>query len=102
MNLDYHCHRFDWAGGPSGIGPGVGDLAQRAESLGVRTLSFMDHWFQMDWMAPAEDPMLEGYTALRFVAGRAERSRLRRLVTGVPYRHAAVLAKAVTTLGVGS
>ena len=87
---------------PSGIGPGVADLAQRAEAIGVRTLSFMDHFFQMDWMAPAEDPMLEGYTALGFVAGRTERLRLRLLVTGVTYRHPGLLAKTVTTLDVVS
>jgi len=100
MNLDIHVSRFDWAGGAAGIGPGVATLAERAESIGVRTLSFMDHFFQMDWMAPAEDPMLEGYTALGFVAGRAERLRLRLLVTGVTYRHPGLLAKIVTTLDV--
>jgi F420-dependent oxidoreductase-like protein len=63
-------------------------------------MSFMDHYFQMDWMAPAEDPMLEGYTALGFVAGVTERLRLRLLVTGVTYRHPGLLAKAVTTLDV--
>ncbi len=102
MHLDLHVSRFDWAGGPSGIGPGVADLAVRAEAVGVRTLSFMDHFFQMDWMAPAEDPMLEGYTALGFVAGRTERLRLRLLVTGVTYRHPGLLAKSVTTLDVVS
>ena len=102
MQLDLHVSRFDWAGGPSGIGQGVSDLAQRAEAIGVRTMSFMDHWFQMDWMAPAEDPMLEGYTALGFVAGRTERLRLRLLVTGVTYRYPGLLAKTVTTLDVVS
>ena len=102
MHLDLHVSRFDWAGGPAGIGPGVADLAERAEAIGVRTLSFMDHFFQMDWMAPAEDPMLEGYTALGFVAGRTERLRLRLLVTGVTYRHPGLLAKTVTTLDVVS
>jgi F420-dependent oxidoreductase-like protein len=102
MNLDLHVSRFDWAGGPAGIGPGVADLAQRAEALGVRTMSFMDHFFQMDWMAPADDPMLEGYTALGFVAGCTTRLRLRLLVTGVTYRHPGVLAKTVTTLDVVS
>ncbi|MDQ3898193.1 MAG: LLM class F420-dependent oxidoreductase [Actinomycetota bacterium] len=102
MNLDLHVLRFDWAGGPSGIGPGVADLAERAEAMGVRTLSFMDHFFQMEWMAPAEDPMLEGYTALGFVAGRTERLRLRLLVTGVTYRHPGILAKILTTLDVVS
>src|SRR6476620_5700589 len=100
MQLDLHIMRFDWAGGPSGIGPGVADLTQRAEALGVRTMSFMDHYFQMDWMAPAEDPMLEGYTALGFVAGRTERLRL--LLTGVTYRPPGLLAKVVTTLDVVS
>ena len=102
MHLDIHVSRFDWAGGPAGIGPGVGDLAVRAEAIGVRTLSFMDHFFQMDWMAPAKDPMLEGYTALGFVAGRTTKLRLRLLVTGVTYRHPGLLAKSVTTLDVVS
>jgi F420-dependent oxidoreductase-like protein len=102
MHLDLHVSRFDWAGGPERIGSGVADLAQRAEALGVRTMSFMDHWFQMDWMAPAEHPMLEGYTALGFVAGRTQRLRLRLLVTGVTYRHPGLLAKTVTTLDVVS
>ena len=44
--------------------------------------------------------MLEGYTALGFVAGRTERLRLRLLVTGVTYRHPGLLAKTVTTLDV--
>jgi len=100
MNLDLHVWRFDWAGPPETIGPGVGALAERAEALGVRTLSFMDHYFQMEQMAPAEDPMLEGYTALGFVAGRTERLRLRLLVTGVTYRPPGLLAKTVTTLDV--
>jgi F420-dependent oxidoreductase-like protein len=102
MDLDLHVSRFDWAGGPAGIGPGIAALAQRAEAVGVRTLSFMDHYFQMDWMAPAEHPMLEGYTALGFIAGHTERLRLRLLVTGVTYRHPGLLAKIVTTLDVVS
>ena len=60
----------------------------------------MDHYFQMEQMASAEDPMLEGYTALGFVAGRTERLRLRLLVTGVTYRYPGLLAKTVTTLDV--
>src|SRR5579863_7369318 len=102
MELDLHVARFDWAGGPGGIGPGVLDLARRAEAIGIQTLSFMDHYFQMDWMAPAEDPMLEGYTALGFVAGCTESLRLRLLVTGVTYRHPGLLAKIVSTLDVVS
>ena len=100
MNLDLHVFRFDWIGAPARFGPRITDLAQRAEAVGVRTLSFMDHLFQMDWLAPATDPMLEGYTALGFVAGVTRTLRMRLLVTGVTYRHPGVLAKQVTTLDV--
>ncbi|MGA8681837.1 MAG: LLM class F420-dependent oxidoreductase [Acidimicrobiales bacterium] len=102
MQIDLHVSRFEWAGPPAGIGPGVSTLARTAEAIGIRTLSFMDHWFQMDRMAPATDPMLEGYTALGFVAGRTEHLRLRLLVTGITYRHPGLLAKTVTTLDVVS
>lgn len=97
MQLDLHVWRFDWAGSPAGIGPGLADLALRAESIGVNTLSLMDHFFRMEAMAPADDPMLEGYTALGFIAGTTERLRLHLLVTGVTYRHPGLLAKTVTT-----
>jgi F420-dependent oxidoreductase-like protein len=100
MRLDLHVPRFTWPGGPASISPTLTSLAQTAEGLGVHTLSVMDHWFQMEMMWPAEEPMLEGYTTLGFVAGRTERLRLRLLVTGVTYRHPGLLAKTVTTLDV--
>jgi F420-dependent oxidoreductase-like protein len=100
MNLDLHVPRFTWPGGPAAIGTTLTALAQTAEVVGVRTLSVMDHWFQMDMMWPAEEPMLEGYTTLGFVAARTEKLRLRLLVGGVTYRHPGLLAKTVTTLDV--
>jgi F420-dependent oxidoreductase-like protein len=60
----------------------------------------MDHYFQMERVWPADEPMLEGYTALGFVAGGTISLRFRLLVTGVTYRHPGLLAKAVTTLDV--
>ncbi len=62
----------------------------------------MDHYFQMEEFADRHEPMLEGYTALGFLAGRTERIRLGLLVTGVTYRHPGLLAKIVTTLDVVS
>ena len=100
MHLDLHVTRFDWAGGPAKIGPGLAHLAQTAERTGVRALSVMDHFFQMDMVAPGEDPMLECYTALGFIAGVTQKLRLRVLVTGVTYRHPGILAKCMTTLDV--
>jgi F420-dependent oxidoreductase-like protein len=100
MKLDLHVPRFTWPGGPEAIGPTFASLAQTAEGIGVRTLSVMDHWFQMDLLWPAEEPMLEGYTTLSFAAAKTERLRFRLLVGGVTYRHPGLLAKTVTTLDV--
>jgi F420-dependent oxidoreductase-like protein len=44
--------------------------------------------------------MLEGYTTLAYLAARTRRLALRLLVSGVTYRHPALLAKTVTTLDV--
>jgi F420-dependent oxidoreductase-like protein len=100
MQLDLHVPRFTWPGGAGAIGPTFTSVAQTAEAIGVRTLSVMDHWFQMDMMWPAEEPMLEGYSTLSFAAGKTERLRFRLLVGGVTYRHPGLLAKTVTTLDV--
>ena len=60
----------------------------------------MDHWFQMDLFRTAEDPMLEGYTTLGYLAGVTSSMELATLVTGVTYRYPGLLAKIVTTLDV--
>jgi F420-dependent oxidoreductase-like protein len=44
--------------------------------------------------------MLEGYTALGFLAAHTTTVKLQLLVTGVTYRHPGLLAKTVTTLDV--
>ena len=100
MHLDIHVPRFTWPGGTEAIGPTFASLARTAEAIGVRTLSVMDHWFQMEMLWPAEEPMLEGYSALAFAAAKTERLRFRLLVGGVTYRHPGLLAKTVTTLDV--
>jgi F420-dependent oxidoreductase-like protein len=100
VQLEITVQRFTWPGQPASIGPILAEVAHTAESIGVRTLSVMDHWFQMDSQFAVEEPMLEGYTTLGFVAGRTERIRLRLLVGGVMYRYPGLLAKTVTTLDV--
>jgi F420-dependent oxidoreductase-like protein len=100
MQLDIHVPRFTWPGGPAAMAPMFTSLAQTAEAIGVRTLSVMDHWFQMEMMWPADEPMLEGYTTLSFAAAKTERLRFRMLVGGVTYRHPGLLAKTITTLDV--
>jgi len=91
---------FTLPGGPGALRGIVGDTAEAAEEAGCTLFTFMDHYFQMEGFSRSEDPMLEGYTALGFVAGRTERMELGLLVTGVTYRYPGLLAKIVTTLDV--
>src|SRR5260370_22319727 len=60
----------------------------------------MDHLFQIPHEGPAEQEMLESWSALAFAAGRTNRIRLGTLVTGITYRHPDILVKMATTLDV--
>lgn len=100
MRVGIHFVNFSLPGAPGSLAPALAETARIADEGGVSTFTLMDHWFQMERMATAEDPMLEGYTSLGFLAGQTRRMRLGLLVTGVTYRHPGLLAKTVTTLDV--
>ncbi|WP_316740921.1 LLM class F420-dependent oxidoreductase [Streptomyces sp. MK7] len=100
MRVGVHINRFNNAGGAPALGTELAAAGEAAESAGVSRLSVMDHYFQMEFNGGAEDPMLEAYTTLGFLAGRTSTVRLGALVTGVTYRHPGLLAKIVTTLDV--
>ena len=102
MQLAIHYANFTFPGGPEAIGPTLAATARAAEEGGCAKFTLMDHWFQMEQFATAQDPMLEGYTALGFLAGVTQRMTLGLLVTGVTYRHPGLLAKIVTTLDIVS
>jgi len=100
MKLAVHFANFTFPGGKESLAQTLADTARAADEGGCSTLTLMDHWFQMESLATAHDPMLEGYSSLGFVAGQTERITLGLLVTGVTYRHPGLLAKTVTTLDV--
>ncbi|HEV2529391.1 MAG TPA: LLM class F420-dependent oxidoreductase [Thermomicrobiales bacterium] len=100
MKVGLQVGHFTYGGGDAGIGPGLAKLARSAEATGFDSFWLMDHFFQLPHRGPIDDPMLEAYTALGFIAGATERIPLGTLVTGITYRHPGVLAKTVTTLDV--
>jgi F420-dependent oxidoreductase-like protein len=100
MELGVHFMNFSGLGGDTQLGPKLAATAQAADDAGFTLLTMMDHWFQMEQFAPPQEPMLEGYTSLGFVAGKTKRLTLGLMVTGVTYRHPGLLAKIVTTLDV--
>ncbi|MGN2640882.1 LLM class F420-dependent oxidoreductase [Nocardia takedensis] len=101
MELGIHLPIFDFDGGTPAIAGELARTAAAAEAAGATWLSFMDHYFQIEPTGlPAEASMLEGYTALGFLAAHTSSIELGLLVTGVTYRHPGLLAKIVTTLDV--
>jgi F420-dependent oxidoreductase-like protein len=94
-------HFIDFlSGDPAKLGPTLAATAKTAEQRGATMFTVADHFFQMEGVGRAEDPFLEGYTSLGFLAGQTEQITLTMLVTGVTYRYPGVLAKTVTTLDV--
>jgi F420-dependent oxidoreductase-like protein len=98
MDVGLHVASFKWTGGLPAIRDTLARVAQAADANGLQHVSVMDHYFQIDSMFAVDDPMLEAYTTLGFVAARTERVKLHVLATGVTYRHPGLLAKIVATL----
>jgi F420-dependent oxidoreductase-like protein len=100
MDLSLHYWNFSTPNDPARIAATLGSAAEIAEQAGFAEFTVMDHYFQMELRGTADEPMLEGYTALGYVAALTKRMRLAVLVTGVMYRYPGVLAKIVATLDV--
>ena len=100
MRVGIHLMRFDSVA-PADLRSELARTVETADAAGVAWISVMDHYFQMMRAGfPADDPMLEAYTTLGYLAGHTERAELGVLVTGVTYRHPGLLAKIVATLDV--
>jgi F420-dependent oxidoreductase-like protein len=85
-----------------GLFPRVAEMAQAADDTGFRSLWVMDHFYQLPPLGGPDRPMFEAYTLLGALAASTQRVELGAMVTGVTYRHPAILAKQVTTLDVVS
>src|ERR1700753_3402942 len=99
MQLGIHFIDF-LPGDAAQLAPTLLATATAAEEIGATMFTLADHFFQMENVGRAEDPFLEGYTSLGYLAGRTTNITLGLLVTGVTYRHPGLLAKTVATLDV--
>jgi len=93
-------NQFTWPGGAAQIGPTLARVGRTADDTGFDSIWVMDHFFQIRGLGPPEAPMLEGQTALGFLAAHTERARLGLMVGGVHYRAPGLWIKAATTLDV--
>jgi F420-dependent oxidoreductase-like protein len=100
MKLGLQISSFTWPGGPEAIGPTLGRIAGQADDVGFDSIWVMDHFIQIRSVGRPEEPMLEGWTALGFLAALTKRARLGLMVGGVHYRLPGLWVKAATTLDV--
>jgi F420-dependent oxidoreductase-like protein len=100
MKLGLQIPSFTWPGGAADLAPTLARIGQAAEGAGFASLWVMDHFFQIEMIGKPEEPMLEGYSALNFLAAVTKQIRLGTLVTGVIYRFPGILVKTVTSLDV--
>ena len=100
MKLGLQIPSFTWPGGTPAIGPTLASIVRTADDAGFDSIWVMDHHFQIRGVGPAEEPMLEGWTALGYMAAHSKRATLGLLVGGVHYRLPGLWAKAATTLDV--
>jgi F420-dependent oxidoreductase-like protein len=101
VRLGLQVVRFDWPESPQNTGVKLAEIARAAEAAGFYSLWVMDHYFQIaPRLGPPEAPMLEGYSALHFLAAHTTRLKLGTLVSGVIYREPAFLVKQASTLDV--
>ena len=100
MKIGLQIPSFTWPGGTDAIGPTVGRIAHQADEIGFDSIWVMDHFFQIRGVGKPEEPMLEGWTTLGFLAANTKRARLGLMVGGVHYRLPGLWVKAATTLDV--
>lgn len=101
MKLGFTIGRFDWPGNPENVGETLAEIGKAADKNGFSSMWTMDHFFQLeDMIGPAEDPMMEAYNVLGFLAAHTKKVTVGPLVAGVIYRNPGLLVKAATTLDV--
>jgi F420-dependent oxidoreductase-like protein len=100
MKIGLQIPSFTWPGGAAALGARLAEIGRTADEAGFASLWVMDHHFQIAGVGQAEDPMLEAYSALSYLAGVTTRARLGAMVTGVIYRYPGILVKTVSTLDV--
>jgi F420-dependent oxidoreductase-like protein len=100
VKLGLQIPSFTWPGGPEAIAPTLARIVRTADDVGFDSIWVMDHFFQIRSVGRTEEPMLEGWTTLGWIAAHTQRARLGLMVGGVHYRHPGLWVKAATTLDV--
>jgi F420-dependent oxidoreductase-like protein len=98
LKIGLQIMRFNW---PDAIGERLAEIATLADETDFASLWVMDHYFQMGGeFGNVDEPMLEGYSTITYLAALTPRIRLGVLVTGNLYHYPGLLVKKISTLDV--
>ena len=100
MKLGLQIPSFSYPGGPREIAPTLERIVRTADDVGFDSIWVMDHLFQIRSVGAVDEPMLEGWTALGFIAAHTKHARIGLMVGGIHYREPGIWVKAATTLDV--
>lgn len=105
MKIGLHIGNFSWPGSPENISDKLKEIAQTADDAGFYSVTLMDHLFQLgdrygEIHGPWEEPMLEGYGTISYLAAITQQIKLGLLVTCPFFRSPGLLVKMVSTLDV--
>ena len=98
MKISIGLTNYSWPDGPAHATGHLLDLARRVDGGGIDTLWVADHLLQMDPTAAIDEPMLEAYTTLGFLAAATSNVNLGTMVTWASIRPPALRVKSVTPL----
>ena len=106
MKTGLHIGNFSWPVGVQAISVRNSPILYRwLMMLALKSLTLMDHLFQLgdrygEINGPWEEPMLEGYTSLSYLAAKTTRIKFGLLATCPFFRAPGLLVKMVSTLDV--
>ncbi|HUG30948.1 MAG TPA: LLM class F420-dependent oxidoreductase [Candidatus Limnocylindria bacterium] len=100
MRFGLQVSSFSYPGGTDRLAPTLERIVRTADEVGFDSIWVMDHLFQIRSVGRPEEPMLEGWTALGFIAAHTKRARIGLMVGGIHYREPGIWVKAATTLDV--
>jgi len=100
MKFGLQVASFTFPGGARDLAGHLERIVRTADEVGFDSIWVMDHLFQIRGVGAVDEPMLEGWTALGFIAAHTKRARIGLMVGGIHYREPGIWVKAATTLDV--
>ena len=100
MKFGLQVSSFTFPGGTRELAPTLERVVRTADDVGFDSIWVMDHLFQIRSVGAVDEPMLEGWTALGWIAALTKRARIGLMVGGIHYREPGIWVKAATTLDV--